>query len=211
MGHTSTIQFVLASASARRSAMLRDAGYRFDVRPCPLPEPADLDPQVGGAAIAEATAFYKAERVAEGFNDDTIVVGADTIVEQHHHVFGKPADAADARRILSQLMSNPHDVITGVAMVQSGSGRRLITHDVTRVYMRPMSPDELDAYIESGMWRGKAGAYGIQDTHDAFITRIEGSWTNVVGLPLERVTTLLEAWDVVPAGKTNPRQRDTGN
>lgn len=189
---------ILASASERRSSLLAEAGYHFTVLPCPIPEPSDIDQRGGGAAVAESLSFFKAERVAQIAPENAVVLGADTVVEQNGCIFGKPLDADDARHILSKLTRAPHSVITGVSLVCNKSLRRKITHDVTRIQMRPMSATELDDYIATGLWRGKAGAYGIQDHDDQFVTHIEGSRSNVVGLPMERVTDLLESWGIRP-------------
>ena len=105
--------------------------------------------------------------------------------------FGKPADEADARRILGSLAGTTHQVITGVALCQPAAGRRLVRHAVTLCQMRPMTPRELDDYIAGRGWEGKAGAYGIQDEGDKFVTLVEGSFSNVVGLPVELVVEML--------------------
>jgi hypothetical protein len=91
-------------------------------------------------------------------------------------VFNKPADAADARRILTELMHLPHDVITGFALIDAATGESEVYDELTRLHMRPMAPQELDAYIASGLWQGKAGAYGVQDHDDAFVTHLDGSF-----------------------------------
>jgi septum formation protein len=118
-------------------------------------------------------------------------VAADTVVAVEGQIFGKPADREDARRILQVLTRTPHVVVTGVAILDVAGDRRLISHDKTRVFMRPMSESELSAYLDSGQWAGKAGAYGVQDAADAFVERLEGSFTNVVGMPMELLADML--------------------
>jgi septum formation protein len=161
------------------------------VRSSPLPEPAGAPPGVSPTAWAEALAYFKARSVADGAPGRR-VLGADTLVTCDGRLLGKPRDAADARRMLRYQAGRAADVITGVALVRvdpAMSNCRL-GHAVTRVWMRD-DPAFIEAYVRSGQWKGKAGAYGIQDTGDALIERIEGSFDNVVGLPIELVQRLL--------------------
>lgn len=190
-------RLILASASPRRRDLLRQSGYHFDVRPSKLNEPDANVTSVSTTQYAEAMSYFKARAVAEGFHRG-IVLAADTIVAYGDELFGKPVDAADAQRILSTLCGTTHSVITGVTVLDVATGRREIRHDTTNVTMRPMPDDVLRTYIESEAWEGKAGAYGIQDHGDAFIERIDGSFTNVVGLPMEMVTTMLADFGIVP-------------
>jgi len=176
--------FILASRSPRRRQLLADTGYRFEVIPPALGEPAADQTGLSPAQLAESLAYFKARSVVEEHHPPLPVVGADTIVALAEQVFGKPRDGDDARRILSALSGTRHQVITGVAVIDP-AGRRLIASDVTHVQMREMAGDELDRYIESGLWEGKAGAYGIQDRDDPVVECIEGSFANVVGMPIE--------------------------
>ena len=191
------LRLVLASASPRRRQLLADAGYDFEVAPSIIAEPESTDSHVGAAAFAEALSFLKASSVAEG-REDALVIGADTVVALHGKLYGKPADVYDALRILSALMVETHDVITGVTFIDTRAERRAITHDLTRVTMTPMTAEQLDAYLESGLWRGKAGAYGIQDHDDQFVRQLEGDFSNVVGLPLKLVEETLTRWGHPP-------------
>ncbi len=188
---------ILASVSPRRAALLREHGYAFRVHPPPYEEPDIEDLRIGPRQHAEAVSFFKAQSVAGQYSGG-IILAADTVVAYEGRLFGKPADAADARRILSALGGSTHEVITGVTLIDAASGRRRIDHDVTRVTMRAMRPDQMDAYIASQAWEGKAGAYGIQDHGDAFVERIEGSFTNVVGLPMELLGQMLAAFGATP-------------
>ena len=190
-------QLVLASASPRREELLRQAGYAFMVVPPDFHEPSAAATRVDPVSTAEALSFFKARTVARRLSGAT-VIGADTVVSSGEMVYGKPADEAQARRILADLMHHSHQVITGVALVDADTGRREITCEVTRVTMRPMPDDVFDEYLRSRRWEGKAGAYGIQDHGDAFVERVEGSFSNVVGLPMELLTRLLTAWDHRP-------------
>lgn len=141
---------------------------------------------------AEALSFFKAASVSSGVGDG-VIIGADTIVSCNGDIFGKPEDADDAREILSALAGREQEVITGVTLIDAATYHRVIRHDVTRVTMRSLSDAELTAYIASGAWYGKAGAYGIQDVADDFVTAIDGSFSNVVGLPMELLAEMLEA------------------
>jgi septum formation protein len=184
---------ILASQSPRRASLLREAGIAFEVVPPRYTEPEPEDWAFSAVELAEAASYFKARSVAFAY-PDRIVLGADTVVVYDGRLFGKPQDAGDARRILSTLAGTTHDVITGVALYEATTHRRLICHDTTRVTMRRMTERELEAYVQSGEWLGKAGAYGIQDSGDAFIDRTEGSFTNVVGLPVELVVEMLKAF-----------------
>ena len=186
-------QLVLASASPRRKELLAAAGFEFIVIPSSVHEPDKVRDHVGPVELAEALSFFKASSVAHTVKNATII-GADTVVAAEGRIFGKPADVDDARRILTTLMRQPHAVITGVTVLDSDSHRREITNAVTRVTMTPMPPGRLDAYLAGGLWQGKAGAYGIQDHGDEFVQKLEGSFSNVVGLPMELLTSILERW-----------------
>lgn len=194
-------KLILASSSPRRHKLLTQAGFVFDVLPSPFDEPHDFADDVSPANRAEASSYFKARSVARLCTDE-VILAADTVVALGPDVFGKPTDVHDARRILSKLAGTTHQVITGVTLFDAGSRRRVIGHDTTGVTMRPMDDDALDKYLAGNDWRGKAGAYGIQDRGDAFIERIEGSFTNVVGLPMELVANLLADWGIRPTAKT---------
>jgi septum formation protein len=183
---------VLASASPRRAALLREWGYDFEVVPAFFDEPSrSADLRLSPALWAEALAYYKAMAVAP-HRRDAIIVGADTIVEYSGQVVGKPRDEADARRILTTQFGGRNDVITGLAVLLPLRQRRIITHEVTTLDMRPMTPDELDDWLASGAWQGKAGAYALQEGGDRFVKSMVGSESNVVGLPLEKLAQALE-------------------
>jgi len=189
MSRTGSCRIILASSSPRRRKLLAEAGYDFDVVAPPIVE-AD-----GGAAAlaprgwAEALAHFKARSVQE-FHHERWILGADTVVSLRGRMLGKPADSDEARRMLQSLSSTRHSVITGVALL-AGGGRRLIASDTSHITMRAMAPEEIEQYVESGEWIGKAGAYAIQETADRFIEIVEGSFTNVVGLPMELVERMM--------------------
>lgn len=185
-----TQRLVLASASPRRAALMREYGYEFEVTTPPLEEPAFLPGNPAPAQQAEALAYFKARSTAERVQG-AVILAADTLVALGERVFGKPTDRAHARRILQMLSGTTHDVITGVAILDTTTGDRIIRHDSTAVTMNSLTDTQLEDYLDTGAWKGKAGAYGIQDHGDEFVVRVSGSFTNVVGLPMELVSDLL--------------------
>lgn len=193
-------RLVLASASPRRRELLTEAGYRFEVRPADvaeeLPEESD-DP----AAEAERLATAKAEAVAAQIKSSgRWVLGADTIVVLGRRLIGKPIDAADAEAILRSLSGSEHRVITGLALVECGTLRRLVRHASTSIRMRRIDDQEIRRYVAGGGSLGKAGAYAVQEGGDRYIERMDGSFTNVVGLPMELLGEMLSeiGWKGAP-------------
>ena len=183
-------KLILASASPRRAELLRQGGYAFEAVTPPLAEPDPFSMALPPELQAEASSFFKASTVSQTRHQG-VVLGADTVVALGSQIFGKPRDADDAHRILSTLAGTEHEVITGVTILNAQTHRRRIAHGVTRIRMRRLSDEQLRRYIDGGEWEGKAGAYGIQDQHDPFVERVAGSFTNVVGLPMELLAELL--------------------
>ena len=177
---------VLASASPRRAELLAAAGFDFEV------ETADVDetPRAGETpeAYVRRLAAEKARAVAAR-RPERLVLGADTTVVVDGDLLGKPAGAAEARAMLTRLQGRAHQVLTGVALV-SGPWSRVEAAS-TDVWFAPMTPRDIDRYVASGEPMDKAGAYGIQGRASRFITRIDGSYTNVVGLPVALVHALV--------------------
>jgi len=169
--------------------LLDEAGLHCRVVEPGIPEPDDMVGRMPPLQQAEALAYFKARAVQQRHRD-AVLLGADTIVSIAGQVLGKPADADEARSMLSRLSGTRHEVITGVALLGPDE-LRIIASDVTHVTMRPITPEEIDAYIESGEWQDKAGAYAIQETADRFVENIEGSFSNVVGLPIGLVRRML--------------------
>jgi septum formation protein len=148
--------------------------------------------------LAEYLARRKAEVVALRFPGD-VVLAADTVVAFAEAVLSKPADASDARRMLRLLSGTTHSVITGVAVIHATARLSRHTRVLSAVQMRALSDEEIDRYITSGEWQGKAGGYGIQDP-DPFVTRTSGCLTNIVGLPMTTTADLLRDAGVEPQG-----------
>lgn len=184
---------VLASASPRRRQLLGDAGFAFDIAEPPFVEPDETRPHVAPALHAESLAYYKASSVA-AIKPESTILAADTIAAHDGRIIGKPKDEADAFRILSSLSGTSHFVITGLAIVHHASGRRLLQHDVSTVVVRKLSDDAIRAYLRTGAWQGKAGAYGVQDQDDPFVEKVIGSFTNVVGLPMDLLHLMFDTW-----------------
>ncbi|MBM4046159.1 MAG: septum formation inhibitor Maf [Planctomycetes bacterium] len=182
-------RLVLASASPRRRQLLAQLGCPFDVA---VPEADEqLDASVSPRELAQRLARLKAESVAKTF-PDALILGADTLVATGGELIGKPADRQDAVRILSRLSGTRHRVITGICILDAASGQTWQDAEETWVTMRPMSRAEIEAYVDSGEAMGKAGAYAIQETGDRYVEKVEGSFSNVVGLPLELLARMLK-------------------
>lgn len=181
---------VLASGSPRRRELLAQAGYPFSVVTPELDEPAYLPASKNPVQFAQALAYFKAACVSRKYND-ALVLGADTVAEVNGKILGKPKNADHAREMLAELSSKPHRVITGIALINRAQGKRIISSDTTWIEMTPLSPDQIEDYIATGEWEGKAGAYGIQGKADRYVKSITGSWSNVVGLPMELLDRFL--------------------
>lgn len=188
------VELILASSSPRRRELLRQAGYRFKVRPPGPIEDSSIRRAPNAVAYVESLAYLKAMSAIETHGiRKGLVLGADTAVELEGRIIGKPRDEDEARQILSALAGSVHRVLTGLALVDAGAGRRWLAHDATAVHMGPMSAAEIHAYVASGEAMGKAGAYALQETGDRFVESLEGSFTNVVGLPMELLERMLKA------------------
>ena len=172
---------ILASQSPRRSEILRNAGLPFEVRRASVDE--SVQPHEPPEKYVKRIAQAKAMAVKAGPAE--IVLGADTVVVIDGQIMGKPKDPDDALRMLVALRGRKHEVLTGVCLRH---GKRLIVDwAMTNVWMGPVSKEEIAEYISTGEPMDKAGAYAIQGLASKFIQRIDGSYTNVVGLPVELV------------------------
>jgi septum formation protein len=177
---------VLASASPRRQELLRNAGIAFEVQPADIPE----DPQPGESAKACAGRLAREKALAVArLRPQDIVLGADTVVTIDGQILGKPSDAADAARMLRMLSGREHLVITGVCLVAGGQWS--VASESTTVTVSEISENEIADYVASGEPMDKAGAYAIQGIASRWIPRIEGDYSNVVGLPVALVWRML--------------------
>lgn len=163
-------------------------GLDFAVVPSDVDETLDVDGAPGPQV--ESLALRKARSVA-GRMGSGLIIGADTIVVLGGRILGKPADAREAAAMLRELEGTSHEVYTGVAVVDAGSGRAVVGHERTVVRFRPLTEAEISAYVATGEPLDKAGAYGIQGIGALLVAGIEGCYTNVVGLPLGRLSELL--------------------
>ena len=179
---------VLASASPRRAELLDAAGYAFTVDPADIDEaerPGESPEEYVIRVAAEKARMVAARRREPG----EIVLGADTTVVVNGEILAKPADKSDATRMLARLSGTEHRVFTGVVAI---SGAEEIAEVVsTRVRLLPLEADEIRWYVETGEPMGKAGGYAIQGRAARFIDWIEGSWSNVVGLPVATVAQMI--------------------
>jgi septum formation protein len=186
------MKLILASSSPRRSALLAAVGYDFDVRV------ADVDetplPGETAEALVRRLAEVKARAVACGA--DELILAADTTVACDDEIMNKPCDEAEAARMLRRLGGRAHEVFTGVTLRHAGGEETFVERTV--VWFDTLSEAEIAWYVASGEPRGKAGAYGIQGRASRFVTRVEGSYTNVVGLPTAQVAKHLAKY-VQPA------------
>ena len=183
---------ILASASPRRSELLQHLGVPFQVVLGIVAEvqPEHLTPHETG----QINAYRKARVVAKKF-PDAVVLGADTLVCLGTRLFGKPLDRADAQRMLEVLQGHEHEVITGVCLIHLRMHRQKTFAVSTRVTLRKLRAEDIQNYLGKIDPCDKAGAYAIQEHGDMIVENLDGSYTNVVGLPIERLKEELEAWN----------------
>ncbi|WP_352420127.1 Maf family protein [Proteiniborus sp.] len=182
-------KIVLASSSPRRKEILDRYNIDFESITSHINEKvsSDEDP----IQVVMSLAFQKAEDIAIKLDYDAIVIGADTIVYMNS-VLGKPKDDIDAYRILESLSGKEHCVITGLAILDINSGKKVIDYEITKVKFRELPSEKINRYINTGEFKDKAGAYGIQGYGEILVDWIEGSYSNVVGLPIVKLDKLLE-------------------
>ncbi len=194
------MKLILASSSPRRQALLTQVGLKFVV----VKPEIDESRREGEAPLAYAERLSREKAAAVGASlaeEPALVIAADTIViDPEGELLGKPADAADARRMLRRLRNRAHKVITAITLRRSCAPPQISTrHAQTLVHMRDYSDAEIEAYIASGDPFDKAGGYAIQSEAFRPAARIEGSYSNVVGLPLEQLLEALKQLNVLPA------------
>jgi septum formation protein len=184
-------RLILGSGSPARRDLLTRAGYRFEVIPAAIDEPTGAgvtDPSAYVQQVAWLKAAAVAPKIAEG-----IILAADTVGWLHGEIIGKPADEADARRILTALGGTVHELWTGTILWRRPDDIQIAWQEVSRVRFTRLTPSEMDAYLATRQWQGCSGAYAIQPTNDPYVELVEGSMTNVIGLPMETLARLL-AW-----------------
>lgn len=184
----------LASRSPQRRALLERAGYRVEPIGVQVVESAPA----GGAAPEQhvhQNALLKVE-AARAKVGSGLILAADTVAHVAGEILGKPRDRADARRMLELLSGSRHEVLTGICLCRIPERIYVSAVETTVLVLRCWGRAQIDAYLDSGRWHDKAGAYAIQETDDPFVERLEGSVSNVIGLPLERLERLFK---VLPA------------
>ena len=172
---------ILASASPRRKEILELADLDFDIMPSNAEE---ITTKTAPHEVVMELATIKAKDIYEKSDEQSVIVGADTVVAYQGQILGKPKDEADAKRMLSMLSGQTHEVYTGVCVIEDGEAKTF--YEETKVTFYEISDEQIDHYIKSGEPMDKAGSYGIQGKAAIFIKGIEGDYYNVVGFPIAR-------------------------
>jgi septum formation protein len=185
---------ILASGSPRRKEILQQAGVEFVIKTSNKEEVTDSDTP---EEMVKALALQKAEDVLDEVNEDTIIIGADTLVAIDNKVLGKPDTKEAAKEMLLALQGKRHQVYTGVAVLvkhnnMKENDKKIIFSEVSQVWVQPMEKEEIDAYIATGEPFDKAGGYGIQGKFAVHIEKIEGDYLNIVGFPIAKLYTVLK-------------------
>ena len=174
-------KIILASASPRRKEILELADLKFDVMPSDAQE---ITTKTAPNEVVMELASIKAKDIYKKSEKQSMVVGADTVVAYQGQILGKPADEADAKRMLTMLSGQTHEVYTGVCLIEDGEAKTF--YEETKVTFYEISDEQIDRYIKTGEPMDKAGSYGIQGKAAVFIKGIEGDYYNVVGFPIAR-------------------------
>ena len=185
---------VLASASERRSELLKKMGLDFKVVPSNINE--NKFNNLPGSKLVQKLAKAKVENVADLISTPAIIIGADTVVEYENKILGKPDNKIQAEKMIKLLENTNHQVLTGLAVLSTEDDNILVNYDETEVFMCELSKKEIDNYIKTGEPFDKAGAYGIQGKAGIFIEKIVGSYFTVMGLPLHLLHKMLKKFSV---------------
>lgn len=190
------MKIILASKSPRRKEILTNLNIDFEIITADTDESSDIkkpEKLVKELALRKANAVKNLLIANGNFNDDTIIIGCDTIVALKNKILGKPKDRKDAAEMLAMLSGNKHRVISGLAVLKGE--KSYISNETTRVYFDNLSEAEINDYISSGECDDKAGSYGIQGLASKFIKKIDGCYFNVVGLPVNLLYRILKNID----------------
>ena len=181
-------KIILASASPRRKSLLEDLGITFSIQSAEI---AEID--LGGtpASIVESNARRKCVKVAGECADDALVIGADTLVFLEEQVLSKPSSLDDARRMLRLLSGNTHQVVTGLAVYDTKDCRIVQGSESTDVTFRPLTEEEIDCFVDAVRPMDRAGAYPVDGPGSLLVSRYDGCYQNVLGLPIVRLDKLL--------------------
>lgn len=187
-------ELILASTSPQRRNLFRQCGLRFKIVPSRVEEVHKL--RASCSALVKHNALLKAKDVAQRVKRG-IVVGADTLVYSgHRQVIGKPRDLREAKKTLQVLFSRPHWVYTGLAVIDAATGKTAVDYEKTKVFMNRLSNKEIDRYHAKMFPLDKAGGFDIEGHGALFIRRIEGCYTNVIGLPMAKLREILKKFDI---------------
>lgn len=191
LSHLNCYNIILASLSPRREELLRGLNIPFEVKVIDIEE--TYPAQLVGVDIPMYLAEKKADAYLESMDENTLLITADTIVWHEGHVFGKPKDKAEAAKMLNSLSGKTHQVITGVCI--STLSRRKTFHVISEVRFARLLPDEIEYYLQNFQPYDKAGSYGVQEWIGYIgVEHIEGSYFNVMGLPIQRLYSELKRW-----------------
>jgi len=182
---------ILASASPRRRQLLEEAGYSFEVDPSGIEE-HEPDSETSASAYAAQLAWRKAAEVALRRNSG-LILGVDTVCAVGGQILNKPIDRTNAERMIRLQEGRDTDVISGICLFRGDRHEWIGAVELSIVRFKPLSDPQRDEYLDSGRWQGKSGGYGVQD-RDPFVAVVRGSFSNVVGLPMERLARLLKSY-----------------
>jgi len=185
---------ILASASSERRRIIKEAGLACQQTPADVNEN-----QIHGKQVEE-TVRLRAQAKAEAIAQDIscgVIIGADTVMVCGNLVIGKPRHRDHAREILEQASGQVHEVLTGVCMIKMPERTKAVFHTTTQLRMKQLSESDIQHYLESGEWEGKAGAYNYKLSNDPFVTEVTGLQSNIRGLPIEEILPILKDWHAV--------------
>ena len=184
------MKIILASKSARRKKILEEKGYEIEVDASGFDEKSVKKDDV--KELVREIARQKAELVAER-HPDSIIVAADTLVYFEGKELGQQETDEQAKETMQRLMGKTHEVVSGLCVINSATNKMLHDIDVSYVTLKRVSDEKLDEYIKSGLYKGKAGAYNIDDPEfKSFVEKVEGSYTNIMGLPIEKIEKMIQ-------------------
>jgi len=190
MGRPQPFRLILASGSRDRRKLLAEAGYTFEILPANIDEPTRA--QFGDIRqYVQQVCWMKAAAIAHRF-DDGVILAADTVGWHRGEVIGKPADEPDARRILRELGGTVHELWTGACLWKRPEDWQICWQEVSKCRVKLFTESELDAYVATNRWVGCSGAYSIEGANDPYVTVVEGSVSNVIGLPMESLERMLD-------------------
>jgi len=183
-------KLILASQSPRRCQLLKEAGFEFEVILPHENAECGICSRETPPELVSRLAFQKTQDVAKSVSGDALLIGCDTVAECQGQILGKPVDRSHAKQMLSLMSGRIHHVYSGLCIWRRPDDRYWVEVDVTRLQMDQLEEDQLEAYLDTGAWEGKAGAFGFQDGLD-WVQIIEGSESNVGGLPMELLSKML--------------------